>query len=807
MLSFSIKNTFSFTGFRSFLVLSLLICSCNITRKAPKGKPYLVKNSYSIIGGHFTKLEKSALIDRLAIQLEDSSKIKITDVLLVFHVTKRPPAYDSTYSYMSAGNMRASMNHLGYYNSEVSYKADTSRHKVKVTYTIAVGNATRIESFTYNLLNPALQELALKYSGESLLKKNDPVSKTAILAEINRQVDTFRNNGYYKFTAGELKMRGDTTIQALTKLSNDPFEQLQVLAEAQQKKDSPSIKLAMLLNKPEDSTKLNPFRINSIYVLPDYIPDEDINDSTNITERNTRNFILRYHSPIFRTSFLNRNILLRPGQLYNEREFNKTLANLSKTGVWQTVNIKVKELKDSSKINLVVELVPAKKLRFETALEASYSASTNVSNALAGNLIGLSGNISLLNRNVGREAIRMTHKLRAGIELNNNSRGTNTGIINSNEVSYSNNMVIPRNISFLPGKRNWRNNPGESFVNTSISVNRRLNLFNLQTLNLNLGNSIPAKNNNSLRNTNWIFKPLSAQFSFLNGTDSFKSILKSNPFLNYSYNTSFVIGMMGGFSSIYHSPKHVNSLSKDRTVNINLEESGLTWGLLPIWKQYKRKFIKLDAEYKYTVTYKKTALIMRAFAGVGIPLFKDSALPFFKQFFGGGTYSMRGWPVRGIGRGGQALPTYKQNIFNDRTGDFQLEFNSEYRYDIAHIIPNLLTLRGAVFVDVGNIWNVKNSKKDGSTDSAQLKFKNIYKELGMSAGTGFRLDFNYVVLRFDLGFRFKRPEISYINNGWKAPAIGFDDLFKKIFARGTDDEYRRWRYENFNFTIGISYPF
>jgi outer membrane protein assembly factor BamA len=137
----------------------------------------------------------------------------------------------------------------------------------------------------------------------------------------------------------------------------------------------------------------------------------------------------------------------------------------------------------------------------------------------------------------------------------------------------------------------------------------------------------------------------------------------------------------------------------------------------------------------------------------------------------------------------------------------QLEANIEYRYDIARIIPNTLTLRGALFVDAGNIWNFRNTKADGSEDSAQFQLKNLYKQLGVSAGTGFRLDFNYFVLRLDLGFRFKRPERFYINDGWQAPPLGFDDIFKKIFSRGANDEYRKWRYENFNFTIGVSYPF
>jgi hypothetical protein len=81
----------------------------------------------------------------------------------------------------------------------------------------------------------------------------------------------------------------------------------------------------------------------------------------------------------------------------------------------------------------------------------------------------------------------------------------------------------------------------------------------------------------------------------------------------------------------------------------------------------------------------------------------------------------------------------------------------------------------------------------------------LYRDLGVAAGTGFRLDFNYFVLRFDLGFRFKRPEIAYVNNGWKIPSLSFNDVLPKLFGRG--EEYRKWRYENFNFTIGLGYSF
>ena len=246
-----------------------------------------------------------------------------------------------------------------------------------------------------------------------------------------------------------------------------------------------------------------------------------------------------------------------------------------------------------------------------------------------------------------------------------------------------------------------------------------------------------------------------------------------------------------------------------------MEESGLLLGRTNFFNKYLRQFIKADVEYTYSNARPKSAIVMRLFGGVGVPFKKDTTLPFFKQYFGGGSNSMRGWPVRGIGRGSQAMSPFGNESFNDRTGDVQLEGNIEYRYDIAQLIPNSLVLKGALFLDAGNIWNFRNSKPTGETDSTQFKFQNIYKQLGVAAGAGFRLDFSYFVLRFDLGFRFKRPDITK-NDGWQFPNITFNNLFKRGVnvldpanpgQTKNDDRYRKWRYENFNFTVGISYPF
>lgn len=798
-----------------FLLAILSSCSIPIIRKAPK-EPYLRSTSIEVKGGNFTRQEKSAVISRLANQLEDSARISSKDILIFFNIIKSPPRYDSSFSAISAKNMKGSMFHLGYFDSKVSFKADTVKRKVYVKYTVEAGKPTLIDTLSYRLRKPDLQELALKIKPQSVIKENTPVTKLAVIGEIGRIVDSFRNNGYYKFTAAELKMRGDTTIEALTTISDDPFEQLQLLADAQKQKDSPQIRLALVLNPPKDTSRLNKFYIRKIYVLTDFRPTDNFFDTTTIIQRSTRNMILRYRNPIVRTGFLMRNIQLQKGQLYRQRDIDRTINNLTLAGVWERVAINTLEVPGKDSIDLVVELLPAKKLGFESNIEASYSTGKTAS-VIGGNLFGISGNLSLTNRNMRREAIRMTHKLRAGVELNNNNNNNNGGLINSNEFSYSNTISIPRRIPTLlkaargnttsnaRGRNYVNSGKGETFFNTNLSYSNRLNLFSLQSANFAAGQNWVYKN--------WKItaKPLNFEFNYLTKTAAFDSILDKNPFLKYSYTTAFTLGMSAGFSNTYYNPKHPNSLSRERKVRFGIEESGITLANVGLLKKYLRRYIKIDAEYKYNVTYSKTAVALRLYGGVGVPLLGSDTnrrLPFFKQFVGGGSNSMRGWPIRGIGVGGQALAPYKSGTtFNDRNGDMQIEGNAEYRYEIARIIPNTLTLGGALFMDVGNIWNVRNAQGIGIQDSTQFRIKNFYKQLGMSAGTGLRLDFGYASLRLDFGFRFKRPELYYVNDGWKAPEIGFDDFLKKIFTRGNNDEYRRWRYENFNFSIGINAEF
>jgi outer membrane protein insertion porin family len=819
---FNFKGNLGFYEWlKNLFFFSLILSSCTIVKNYQKQKPILISNNVITKGGNFSNDDRIAIKQRMLGQLDDSSIVIVKDAFFAIHVINHPPAYDSGYSVISARNMRASMLHLGYYNAKVTFKADTIRlgkqERVHVNYTVEAGAPTLIDTVAYNLYKPELQQLALQTKNQSFLVVGKPISKAAVSNEIGRLVDLYRSNGYYKFTAEDIKMIGDTTIALLTTTSDDPLENLKLLAEADQKKNKPTIKLEIILNPSADINQLKKFYINNVFIYPDLHSNDIITDTVFAEKDTTHGYIICYHNKLFRNSFLRRNIFLKKGDIYNISNYTKTLNNLSKIGVWQSVNIDVEEPKDSiGKVDMSIQLLPAKRNVFETSIETSYStnSSSNVTGiATAGNLLGVDGDISLEKRNLGKEGIKMTNTIHAGVELNLTQISPSNDIVNSNELGFTNTITVPRMLAFPKIKPLHRLDSlikvsgldlAQSFMNTSISYVDRINLFDQQTLSFALGWQWSINTTN--RSRSFILKPLNVEFSYLyNQSAAFIDTLNANPYLKYSFNTALVLGTSFGYSSA------LTIANKQLNFKLNAEESGYPFFIIPlgplnVFKNYIRQYLKTDVEFTYTVNAPKSAKVSHLFIGVGAPLSKnDIALPFFKQYYSGGANSMRGWPIRGIGVGGQALPPYNSTVFNDQTGDIKLEGNFEYRYNILQIIPNSLVLKGALFIDAGNIWDFKTPDPANPADSANLghfNITNVYKQLGVDIGTGFRFDFNYFLLRFDMGFRVKRPDI-LDNAGWQLPDITLANLFK----RGVNDENRIWRYNNFNFTIGIGYPF
>ncbi|HLS29280.1 MAG TPA: BamA/TamA family outer membrane protein, partial [Flavobacteriaceae bacterium] len=164
----------------------------------------------------------------------------------------------------------------------------------------------------------------------------------------------------------------------------------------------------------------------------------------------------------------------------------------------------------------------------------------------------------------------------------------------------------------------------------------------------------------------------------------------------------------------------------------------------------------------------KNVLAVKAMGGIAIPYGNSNSIPFVRSFFAGGSNDNRGWRPYDLGPGSSGGP----NEFNE--ANFKLAFNLEYRFNL------FAALNSAVFIDVGNIWNAL----DNTTDDRSRfnSFKDL-SELAVGSGIGFRYDFEFFVIRLDLGFK------------------TYDPAYDK----------KKW-FENYNLShsvlnVGINYPF
>ena len=98
-------------------------------------------------------------------------------------------------------------------------------------------------------------------------------------------------------------------------------------------------------------------------------------------------------------------------------------------------------------------------------------------------------------------------------------------------------------------------------------------------------------------------------------------------------------------------------------------------------------------------------------------------------------------------------------------------------------------LKGAVFVDAGNIWLIR---EDTDRPGGRFRKDKFLTELAVGTGAGLRMDFNFFVLRFDLAFPLRKPYLPE-NERWV-----FDEV---------DFMSPSWRSDNLILNIAIGYPF
>ena len=613
-----------------------------------------------------------------------------------------------------------------------------------------------------------------------------PFSNESINSELDRLVELFRANGYYYFTKEKIFAEVDTLNQQLMELHLDPLDQLnQIIIAQKTAQENPRWKLSFQLRSMSNvELKSYPIGQQIFYTDVKLADNPDTLLLKGLPQQEvTKNIIQTYTQKKFKSSLFEQQSLIKKGDPFNENIYYQTLNNLSNLGAWQQVDARTSLHNDS--IYLHYFLVPSLRYSFNFDVEGS----KNNSELISGNLLGLSTSFTFRDRNVRQKSISSITSARTGIELNINNKNESlaqTLLLNVGHTYSFPNLILP----MVPKKNNYTTKTRTTFSINGAYIDR-LNYYNLKSFTTSWGYEIKNSKNNS-ENT-WTYKPINIELYHLNKYSKLDSLLNLNPFLRSSFNEGNVISQNLNY---LHTGTSLQNPNQKNYLRVGIEEAGGLTGLLPGASSSIYRYIKAEVEIRKLYKYSFTELAWRLMGGWGNNYSNDPVLkgqlPFFKQFTAGGPYSMRAWGLRQLGLGSsQFYDTSRKSQSFDRFGDLQLEANLEYRFPLFQW--GSYKIGSALYTDIGNIWNIKETASD---PSAGFKLDRLYKDIAVAVGTGLRMDFNYFIIRIDYAIKMKDPT-RLQNEGW----LDIHNLkWSEIKPNGT-------KVNNYALQFGIGLPF
>jgi outer membrane protein assembly factor BamA len=758
----------------------LLVSSCSPARYVPKGDYLLSRN-------HLETAQKSLSKDQLKTyiiqkpnkrivgarfylflyNLSDINKVKWPHNWLR-KIGEEPVVYSPALTKNSAGQLKQFLENKGYYHAEVHDTVTFKRKNAKVTYSIKPNDPYRIKHIAYSFEDTGLISRILPDTLNSLLKKGMKFDKDVLKQERVRIETLLKEQGYYHFSKEYIFY--NATINA-EKKSVDLVMHFKEYIEG--------------TTDPHTKVKHHPrYRISDVYIYPDYsnmgadssVGTAQLHYDTVYIQK--LHFLNSSKPNIKPTVIINSNDIV-PGEYYKLSDVNRTYRNLSELSIVRFTNINFKELDSIATfgsdryLDCHIELTQKKLQSYQTEIVGTNSAGD----------LGIRGNLLYQNLNLFRGAEVFNMRITGAIEaLYNQSKGKYKSM---KEIGAESNVVFPK--FFSPFRL-------ESFVKkyspkTSISVS-----FNYQsrpdyTRSIANGSfSYRWNANNHLTHTLW---PLELNYVKIYQNSSsaafIDSIIKTP--LGYSFEDHVInvarygfelnnqaIGKSRNFIFTRFSIESAGNLVNLYNNIFDSNNSGAPNKLLKVpYFQYLRG--DLDFRY-YNVIDKQNRFVYRLFVGIGYPYGNSTNLPYEKKYFAGGPNSMRAWVTRDLGPGSDTTSS-SLFAFPNKNGDMKLEANIEYRFKV------IWKMESAIFVDMGNIWAIREDKNKPGAEFAWNRFHN---DIAVGAGIGVRFDFSFFLLRVDVGIKLRDPARIAEKSKWIP-------VFKEF---GMNDLH--WNF-------GIGYPF
>ena len=706
---------------------------------------------------------------------------------------QEPQIINPTKINRTANNLAAYYKTQGFFDSKINYKIkrDSISKKAAVSYFINKGKPTTLDTINIKIDSPVLDSIYKNSGINSFLISGDQYKDQTFRREAANIVKLYRKSGIVHFSESALGFYVDST-------RTDYKTNVDFLISSNRLKEENG----KYVEKP-----YRVHTINEVNVYTDYTFAKKGDPISDTIKYKGINFFA--HDKIkYNPKYLSQSIFLGPNMIYKDTLRNLTRSHLKSLKNFKSTNINFSTISGTEdQLRMDVFLSPLEKytIGFETELTHS-----NIRN------IGVSGKFSLSNRNTfrGAELFKMSF---LGTWFNsNNGPGWEIGADASLEIPR---FVVPFGLSRLVPKRmsprtiislgtSFQKNIGLDRQTFSFLTDFKWQYNSKRTIQLEVLNTQYIKNlnvdsffsiyNSEYQNLNDIAKVYyndpnrvlalpDEAVSFMNTVFQDTGFQASNPdefsnnanILNrYNIITSDFIIPTIAYSFTYNNQLDFKD-SDFSFFRFRIANSGNIMGILSknTNSNNKKTFlgIPLAQYFKTDIEYKKfwglrnnSVFAIRTFLGA-IITYDNSDIPFVKSYFAGGSNDIRAWQTYELG------PGRSNTGLEFNVGSFKFLTSAEYRFDM------FSRLKGALFIDAGNIWDISDSSF--AEDGTRFTGLSSLKDIAIGSGFGARLDFNFLILRFDVGFKTYEPYL--YGNKW----------------------FKNYNFSNAVYNIGINYPF
>lgn len=445
-----------------------------------------------------------------------------------------------------------------------------------------------------------------------------------------------------------------------------------------------------------------------------------------------------------RRKLFDENIAFRPGRTFSVRNMDRTQSNLSRLGIFNSINIEAwpdtltSGADGRRRLNVDIDCT------FDAPLEASVEVNAS---SKSNSYIGPGITLGITNKNIFGGGEQLSVKATGSYEWQTGSG--RKSIFNSYEIGLTASLAFPRMLApkFIPRSRfnlNWTR------FDLNADLLNRPHYFKMAQFNASVNYDWRFRRHVS--NTLTLFKL--TYTNLMHTTAEFDSIMDANQAVAQSFRSQFIPQMI--YNYVYD-----RAFGRNNTLNwqFTLQEAGnIFWGIYRACGKKGEKelfgtpfsqFVKGSTQLVWGRRLGGDHwLVSRVAAGAAHAYGNSTQVPYSEQFYVGGANSVRAFTVRSIGPGSYKAPPGQQEDYFDRTGTFKFEANVEYRF------PIFGPVHGAVFLDAGNVWLLKS---DPMRPGGTLRASTFLRDLALGTGVGLRVDISMLVIRGDLGIGIHAP--------------------------------------------------